>query len=270
LRRPLKDILKRHVPAEVRDTARRFQQLAKLPFMLGNKFCCPCCEWQFNRLLSFYGRDGVRCPYCNSLPRQRFQAWLLSEGLGLNLSEVSILHFAPEFSLSKYLKRKTTRRYTRADALISFIPGVCVRPDIVADIRSLRLAAGSSDLVICNHVLEHVREDACALAELSRVLSDGGLALVTVPISDVSDTTLEDLSIDTPQLRDRHYGSPDHVRLYGMDIVDRFRAAGFDVEIRRPRDWLPAGKIEEWSLDEAEPHFILSKGALPEFPGKGR
>jgi SAM-dependent methyltransferase len=49
------------------------------------------------------------------------------------------------------------------------------------DIRSLPLADRSVDLVLATDVIEHVKEDADAVAEMFRVLRPGGLALFTVP-----------------------------------------------------------------------------------------
>jgi SAM-dependent methyltransferase len=214
---------------------------------------------RFDRLLGFYGRDHVRCPYCNSLPRQRFQAYLFSEGPLARVPNPSVLHFAPEFSLGVYLKRVKLLRYLKADYMVSFIPGICVRPDVITDLRNLDLPSNFFDIVICNHVLEHINEDDQALSELYRVISDRGVALLTVPISDSSDATVQDPSINTPELRNERYGSPDHVRLYGMDIVDKLRAAGFGVEVSRPGNVLSSEMIKEWVLDESEPHFILRK-----------
>ncbi len=50
-----------------------------------------------------------------------------------------------------------------------------------ADARRLPFADGEFDVVIAAEVLEHVHEDAAAIAELRRVLRPGGLLAVTVP-----------------------------------------------------------------------------------------
>ncbi|MGH7721828.1 MAG: class I SAM-dependent methyltransferase [Candidatus Dormibacteria bacterium] len=52
---------------------------------------------------------------------------------------------------------------------------------VLADARSLPFVDGEFDVVIAAEVLEHIREDAAALAELCRVLRPGGLLAVTVP-----------------------------------------------------------------------------------------
>jgi ubiquinone/menaquinone biosynthesis C-methylase UbiE len=80
----------------------------------------------------------------------------------------------------------------------------------------------SFDIVLATHVLEHVQQDHAALAEIFRVLKPNGIALLPVPI--IAATTVE-------------YGEPhareeSHVRAPGLDYFDRYRAAGFDVEVR--------------------------------------
>jgi SAM-dependent methyltransferase len=52
---------------------------------------------------------------------------------------------------------------------------------VVADARTLPFEDGAFDVVIAAEVLEHIREDRTAIAELCRVLRPGGLLAVTVP-----------------------------------------------------------------------------------------
>lgn len=56
------------------------------------------------------------------------------------------------------------------------------RGDLVAaDVRDLPLATGAADVVLALDVLEHVEEDALAAREIARVLTPGGVAIITVP-----------------------------------------------------------------------------------------
>jgi SAM-dependent methyltransferase len=52
---------------------------------------------------------------------------------------------------------------------------------VCADARHLPFDDGGFDVVIAAEVLEHIDEDATAIAELCRVLRPGGLLAVTVP-----------------------------------------------------------------------------------------
>lgn len=56
------------------------------------------------------------------------------------------------------------------------------RPSIIGDVQSLgMLADGCYDSVVCLEVLEHVPEPGRALAEMARVLTDGGVLVLSVP-----------------------------------------------------------------------------------------
>ncbi len=50
-----------------------------------------------------------------------------------------------------------------------------------ADVTKLPFADGSFDVVICSEVLEHIKDNRTAVAELVRVLKPGGDLVVTVP-----------------------------------------------------------------------------------------
>ena len=43
-------------------------------------------------------------------------------------------------------------------------------------------ADGTFDLVLCNHVLEHIEDDQVAIKELARVLRPGGIAILQAPV----------------------------------------------------------------------------------------
>jgi SAM-dependent methyltransferase len=83
-----------------------------------------------------------------------------------------------------------------------------------ADVRALPLADESVDAVLSANLLEHVPDDAGALAELRRVLRPGGLAALVVPAGP-----------DTYDYYDAFLG---HERRYGRGELAR-RAAGFEV-----------------------------------------
>jgi SAM-dependent methyltransferase len=57
-------------------------------------------------------------------------------------------------------------------------------PDVYrfcASLTHIPLATGSADLAVCTEVLEHVRDDECAVSELRRVLSPTGALVLSVP-----------------------------------------------------------------------------------------
>lgn len=115
-----------------------------------------------------------------------------------------MLHFAPEPFFSAQF-RTAFGRYETADIAM---PGV----DHHVDLQSLPFESASFDIVYASHVLEHVPDDLRAIAEIRRILSPGGVAILPVPI--VNPATVE-------------YPSPNqheslHVRAPGPDYFERF------------------------------------------------
>ena len=102
--------------------------------------------------------------------------------------------------------------------------------DMHFDVQQIPLADSSIDVLICNHLLEHVEDDRRAMRELYRVLRSGGWGIMLVPEERKRATTFEDNTITDPKLRTELFGQYDHRRIYGRDYDDRLREAGFRVE----------------------------------------
>ena len=102
--------------------------------------------------------------------------------------------------------------------------------DMHFDVQHIPMPDRSIDVVICNHLLEHVDSDTQALNELYRILKPGGWGIMLVPEDRSRATTFEDDTITDPAERTRIFGQYDHRRIYGRDYDDRLRAAGFNVE----------------------------------------
>jgi hypothetical protein len=206
---------------------------------------CPCCGGHFKRMSRrrLAGWGGI-CPRCRSHPRHRAIALLLARG---ELPGRKLLHFAPEPLFDPVFERLPEVERTTADL---YAPA-----DLALDITKMDLADDSFDLILCSHVLEHVPDDRAAMSELRRVLTSGGLAIVLTPYRpDVP--TYEDPSITSPLDRMVAFGQQDHVRIYGTDLAERLRGAGFEVDDRTPRDLFDESVVDRFELDPAEHLFI--------------
>jgi SAM-dependent methyltransferase len=68
-----------------------------------------------------------------------------------------------------------------SEQAIRFARTRCDRPMLVGDVLRVPLRSASVDLVTAFDIIEHVDDDAAALAELARLCRPGGHALLTVP-----------------------------------------------------------------------------------------
>jgi len=133
----------------------------------------------------------------------------------------NVLHFAPERILAARILNARPARYITAD----LFPAAA---DIAReDITRLSFDDCTFDLVIANHVLEHVADDHAAMKEIFRVLKPGGLAVLQTPYSEKLTNTFEDEGICDDEARLQAFGQEDHVRLYGKDLFSKLGSVGF-------------------------------------------
>lgn len=191
----------------------------------GTRFHCPICARWYRRFQSFglKGRPNARCPGCGSLERHRFLWLYLSETHNTRRRVRSVLHVAPETCLQSVLLQQPGILYIGVD-----------RYDDDAnaeqqDLTALKFSSESFDLLICNHVLEHILDDRAALSEIRRVLRPSGRALIMVPIDRNRRVTYENPSINSTIARQEAFGHPYHVRICGWDYAGRIRELGFNV-----------------------------------------
>lgn len=181
---------------------------------------------QKNDVIAGYG-DNVFCPNCVSKNRERLLIAALQH-LN-NIKNTSILLFSPEKHLFHFLKKNAS--VTSVDIEPEFYKPI--DPFIqYADATKLQFKTETFDVVIANHVLEHIPDDLKAMKEFYRVLKSGGFAILQVPFSLKLSTTLEDPNIKDPAQQERLFGQSDHVRIYSLnDYLKRLEKAGFTIEL---------------------------------------
>lgn len=192
----------------------------------GNQFTDPINGKNYRKFLPYgYGRQrkNALSPGTLSLERHR-QLWLYLKNETQFFSDrLKVLHIAPEQEFLSRFRRLKNLDYTSADLYSPIV-------DVKADILHMPFADDSFDVVICNHVLEHIVDDGKAMRELYRVIKPGGWGILQVPMKNSLAKTYEDFTITDPKERQKQFGQYDHVRWYGMDYFDRLEHAGFTVE----------------------------------------
>jgi SAM-dependent methyltransferase len=180
--------------------------------------------------------ENVYCPQCGSKNRERLIKAVIEKHLAID-SKTQILHFSPEKNLYRWLSRTATgATVTTADTAPGFYTSI--DPHIrYADATQLPFKDNSFDLLIANHILEHIPDDQKAMREMHRVLTPNGIAILQVPYSETLNDTLEEPTIDDPKRQAALFGQQDHVRIYTLrDYLRRLKAAGFTVRVLTPED----------------------------------
>jgi SAM-dependent methyltransferase len=222
----------------------------------GNRVECPVCGKSFGRFLS-YGSDAahrsnVLCPYCLSLERHRLMWLYLKDRTNFFEARSEVLHIAPEQCFYGAF---------RALPNIHYVTGDLESPlaEFHFDLHDIPFDDDRFDVIICNHVMEHVEDDLQCMRELFRVLKPGGWAIMQVPIDYSRAETYEDPLIVSPEDREKHFWQKDHLRLYGRDYPDRLRKAGFKVSPDEYVKELSPDQRERFRLQDEEIVYYLEK-----------
>ena len=197
-----------------------------------------------------------RCPQCNHALRFRDEAQVLideyGDGAQLDLTELvdradfgrlSIYHIGSQGPVRNRLRKLAGYQESRYE------------PDLPTgepladgfrneDVQRLTFPDESFDLIISNHVMEHVPNPWLAFAEFRRVLRPGGRMVHSIPTtfplpssSAVRAEVVDGVVVHRQEAR--YHKSPEGIPAlvftdFGADLRGRLSAAGFDAVVRRP------------------------------------
>lgn len=176
---------------------------------------CNICGWKGNEFEPRFRTKGrlCVCPSCRSLDRNRHLYYVLSQLDGDSRDHtLSMLDIAPSTDLMK--------RFREAYLYVAVDVQQFTKDIVPMNINRLEFADNYFDRVLCSHVLEHVRDDEGAMAEIFRVTAPQGVFLCQVPYKDgVPNRSLAET--------DQH----GHVWEYGGDaFAQRLESVGFHTE----------------------------------------
>jgi SAM-dependent methyltransferase len=248
----------------MRSIARKIKKTFIIAINRGTIYRCPICGYKCKRFKYMggdfpiltklevigSGRRRARCFRCDSTDRERLLYLYLKDYIHLFTGDKSyrILHIAPEKSLQRAISSsKTKHQYICGDL---FAPGYNYPENVInLSVTDIPFKDNWFDIILCSHVLEHVRDDKLALQEIFRVLKPKGLAILQVPISKNSNTTPPYNGELTPKLAEELFGQKDHVRIYGQDYPKILTSCGFSVEcLNISRNYIQAGVVEDETL----------------------
>jgi len=217
-------------------------------FLRGKTYVDPIDGKGFRKFLP-YGyenpRENVLSPSTLSLERHRLLWLFLTEHTPFFKERLKVLHFAPEQAFYTRFRKQPNLEYLTTDLNSPLA-------DVKADICNLPFEDESFDVILCNHVLEHISNDKKAMQELFRVMKAGGWGVFQIPQDLNRKTTFEDDSITDKKERAKIFGQYDHVRIYGMDYFNTLRDIGFQVEEVDLTAKLPPQEINRYRLAKGE------------------
>jgi SAM-dependent methyltransferase len=242
---------KKIVPFPLRLKFRKMNRKAKYKAQAklvapGTSVFCPIARKEYKCFIPD-GNDLIS-PDSGARARQRVLWLFYQRETRIFTDKISMLHVAPELHFFEVFNSKENIDYFPGDKMVDGYSNQKGVNNI--DLTDLALEDDRFDYLICNHVLEHIPNDTKAMSEMYRVLKEGGEAILTVPLTRDITNTNEDKSINTPELRKKHFGQWDHVRQYGTDISRRLEDAGFKVDLISYKDEFSKEDIEKYGLND--------------------
>lgn len=136
------------------------------------------------------------CTTCHSLERHRSFRTLFDKFIDNNFKNLSALQFSPDMVIDRtWFRTYEVSEFGGENSL---------------DIQNIAKADNSYDVIICNHVLEHVPDDKAGLSELFRIVKPGGFLFLSIP-----DPLRRKVTEDWGYPNEEQHG---HYRMYGKDV----------------------------------------------------
>ena len=116
---------------------------------------------------------------------------------------------------------------------VEMVPGV-----FNIDLQRISFESGRFDVILSSDIMEHVRDDRTAHAEIFRCLRPGGAYIFTVPYIEDRSRTVR--LVDTGSAQDIFLAPPHYhgdpitgnilaYRIYGRDLIQQLEGVGFEV-----------------------------------------
>lgn len=216
-----------------------------------------CSAGSFIDKLDIVGSDpkNFSCPRCFSTDRERHLRLYFEEN-GIFEQYVlgkRVLYIAPEEQFKKLVYKAEPIELVEGDLYPK-------AGQVKVDLTNMNFDDNSFDLVICNHVLEHVVDVKLALSELRRVLKVGGSLVAQTPYSSVLRSTLEiQEAWGDPSFCEVSHGQSDHLRVFGANFKSLVCNEGFSDNCISHSDLNITDSPHELGIQEREDFFFFSR-----------
>ncbi|MCC8358520.1 class I SAM-dependent methyltransferase [Salinimicrobium sediminilitoris] len=264
----MRETIKKFLPERVKYNYRNFRKYRKKQQLereyAGNEVTCNICDHQYRIFEPFKNVPNEKCTNCGSMKRHRLLFQYLNGETELfreKKEKLKLLHFAPEKAFYDIFSKRPDIEYFPCDidpGMYKFNRNTQIYE---IDITSIDFKSETFDIILCNHVLEHIIDDKKAMTELFRVMKKSGWGIFQVPIAFNREKTYEDFSKITPEERYAAFGQIDHVRWYGLDYPRRLESAGFKVhDIKYTHEFTEEEKFR-FGFPEKESIYFCSKSS---------
>ena len=224
--------------------------ILKRIYFFGNKYHCYFCNKRARKFISYGSfnntikeyqiqsmgrRDNCICPNCHSKDRERFVHLFILNLINKNIinKKSKILHFSPEQNLRNYFINSKFENYSTSDFLSK-------NNNLQIDLEKEFKIDKKFDLIICNHVLEHIRNDDIALKNIFSYLEKKGCAILQTPYSKIINEDYINPTVKTDKDRLNFYGQEDHVRIYSKkSLIQKIKKTGFEIRTFKLEDFFP-------------------------------
>lgn len=228
----------------------KINKILNTTFNIGNRKQCYICENKFhhfgkwrkgskvrseflkNLQMVSSDIDNFKCYFCNSNDRTR-HIFMFFDKLKLweKFTDSAILHFAPEPEISNKIKSLHPKEYILGD----LYPKNKEYEKI--DVTDIPYKNERFDILICNHILEHISDYKKALQEIHRVLKVNGVAILQTPYSLLLSNNFEEKNINNDALRLFFFAQEDHVRIFSKEqFFYDLEETGFELKIIKHSD----------------------------------
>jgi SAM-dependent methyltransferase len=258
-------MMKNNKKSMKRNIAEKLDTMLELFHFLPHRYYCSACGEKsilfFNvgvkagifhtkKILGGGYRKNVYCPKCGANDRFRWVDYVLKNYTNVYSGNVSILHIAPENIIERKIRNNVNAMYITGNICAGLA-------DEIVDITCMpQFKNQSFDYIIINHVLEHVKNEKCALNEIYRILKTGGRFVFSVPIAVDENTFESNNSQFSPKERLKLYGQKDHWRLYGKDVKNHISQYGFKIQEYNVNDILNDTQIKNYRLLSGDRVYI--------------
>jgi SAM-dependent methyltransferase len=218
-------------------------------YLKGGRVRCNICGNNFRHFMrdANLKRENVRCPQCRSLESDRvLWFYLTNEVLGKK-NKNRFLYFSPDQFLVEKLKQYTVENDLASSDYF----------DKLTDSTFEKLPGGKYDVIIFVQLLQIVKDEQAAFAELKRLLRTGGFIIVMTLVNWEMDRTYEKPVTDEDKDRLSQFYSPGLERVYGSDVAKKLIKAGFSVEAVDYVDQLGPAAREYYRLGDGSTNIIF-------------